>query len=156
MINSQQKAVGAALAMAVAGMVGYASNTVGSEQGSVTSLAENQTDMMHCFGVNACKGHNACKTASNACAGHGSCKGEGFIEMPVKACADVGGEGKDDVAWQADSTDFIHCSDVNVCKGHNDCKTASNACAGHGSCKGQGFVAIPEKSCTDMGGTVSS
>ncbi len=42
----------------------------------------------------------------------------------------------------------VHCYGVNVCKGHNDCKTASNAC------KGQGFVSVSEKACADIGGTV--
>ena len=48
----------------------------------------------------------------------------------------------------------VHCYGVNVCKGHNDCKTASNACKGHASCKGQGFVSVSEKACADIGGTV--
>lgn len=155
MINAKQKAAGATLAMAVAGLVGCASGT-GANDSSVASsaAAANQTDMMHCYSANICKGHNDCKTASNACAGHGSCKGQGFVSMPAKACADVGGKAKDDVVWQASTADLVHCSGVNVCKGHNDCKTASNACAGHGSCKGTGFVAIPAKSCADIGGKV--
>ncbi len=48
----------------------------------------------------------------------------------------------------------VHCYGVNVCKGHNDCKTASNACKGQASCKGQGFVAVSAKTCADIGGTV--
>lgn len=48
----------------------------------------------------------------------------------------------------------VHCYGVNVCKGHNDCKTASNACKGQASCKGQGFVAVPAKTCADIGGSV--
>ncbi len=48
----------------------------------------------------------------------------------------------------------IHCFGVNKCKGHNDCKTASNACKGHASCKGQGFVAVTASACGHMGGTV--
>ncbi len=48
----------------------------------------------------------------------------------------------------------VHCYGVNVCKGHNDCKTASNACSGQASCKGQGFVVVSEKTCADIGGTV--
>ncbi len=48
----------------------------------------------------------------------------------------------------------VHCYGVNVCKGHNDCKSASNACKGQASCKGQGFVAVSEKTCGDIGGTV--
>lgn len=152
-----EKALGATLAMAVAGLVGCAASSGGAETGSAVAAATaNKTDMMHCFGANVCKGHNDCKTASNACAGQGSCKGEGFVSTPVTACDDIGGEKKDDVIWQANTADLIHCSGVNVCKGHNDCKTASNACAGHGSCKGQGFVALPAKSCTDIGGDIDS
>ena len=79
MVNAKQKAVGAALAMAVAGLAGCATNSGSNAQSSANTLAANQTDMMHCYSVNTCKGHNACKTASNACAGHGSCKGEGFV-----------------------------------------------------------------------------
>ncbi len=48
----------------------------------------------------------------------------------------------------------VHCYGVNVCKGHNDCKTASNACKGKAACKGQGFVSMSEKACADVGGTV--
>lgn len=48
----------------------------------------------------------------------------------------------------------VHCYGVNVCKGHNDCKTANNACKGQASCKGHGFVTMSEKACIDIGGTV--
>lgn len=48
----------------------------------------------------------------------------------------------------------VHCYGVNVCKGHNDCKTASNACKGQAVCKGHGFVVVSEKACADIGGTV--
>lgn len=44
------------------------------------------------------------------------------------------------------------CFGVNVCGGHNDCKTAKNACGGHASCKGTGFVSMPAKACKDIGG----
>ncbi len=47
----------------------------------------------------------------------------------------------------------VHCYDVNKCKGHNDCKSASNSCKGHASCKGQGFVSMPAASCDHIGGT---
>lgn len=48
----------------------------------------------------------------------------------------------------------VHCYGVNVCKGHNDCKTAKNACKGHGSCKGMGFVTMSKDACDNIGGTV--
>ena len=49
---------------------------------------------VHCFGVNKCKGHNDCKTASNACKGHASCKGKGFVSMTKHACDEIGGKVK--------------------------------------------------------------
>ena len=49
-------------------------------------------DLIHCFGVNKCKGHNDCGTDNNSCAGHAECKGQGFVAMPKKACDDVGGK----------------------------------------------------------------
>lgn len=48
----------------------------------------------------------------------------------------------------------VHCFGVNKCKGHNDCKTATNACKGHASCKGQGFVAMSRHACEEIGGSV--
>ena len=55
----------------------------------------------------------------------------------------------------AGSSADVHCFGVNKCKGHNDCKTASNACKGMASCKGQGFVAMSEKACDDIGGSTT-
>ncbi len=79
---------GLALALAAAGMVGCASY---QQESAETSAATTSADMVHCYGVNKCAGHNDCKTASNACKGHGSCKGKGFVSMSAKACGDVGG-----------------------------------------------------------------
>ena len=55
------------------------------------------------------------------------------------------------VAASSDSA-MVKCFGVNVCKGHNDCKTANNACKGHGSCKGQGFVKMSAGACSKIGG----
>ena len=38
-------------------------------------------EMVHCAGVNSCKGTSACKTAENACKGHG------FLGMTADECA---------------------------------------------------------------------
>ena len=78
------KSTGTALAIAAASLVGCASYTA-------TGDSVNATNDVHCFGVNKCKGHNDCKTSSNACKGHASCKGKGFISMPASACDHVGG-----------------------------------------------------------------
>ena len=147
-----KKMTGVALAMAAAGLAGCASVESGSQGGAKSA----STDLVHCYGVNQCKGHNDCKTADNACGGHGSCKGSGFVAMPAKACGDVGGKVQDEWKGSVALADLSHCYDVNICKGHNDCKTADNACGGHGSCKGTGFVAIPAKACGDIGGKVGS
>ena len=143
---------GVALAMVAAGC---ASNGSTGGTGAIASNA-NSTDLVHCYGVNVCGGHNDCASADHACAGQGSCKGTGFVGMPSKACADVGGEVKDEWRGSIAKSDLVHCYDVNVCGGHNDCKTAENACAGQGSCKGTGFVAMPAKACGDIGGKVGA
>jgi len=78
------KTTGAALAIAAASIVGCANY-------DTTTSASAKSDV-HCYGVNKCKGHNDCKTASNACKAHASCKGKGFISMPKSACDHVGGK----------------------------------------------------------------
>jgi len=142
---------GAALALAMASLSGQAMAT----ETNTTPMAAGETDLVHCYGVNACKGHNDCKTADNACNAQGSCKGTGFVGMPSKACSDVGGTQKDDWVGKVTKADLVHCYGVNICKGHNDCKGADNACAGMASCKGMGFVNTTAKSCGDIGGKAS-
>ena len=149
------KLTGAALAIAAAGLIGCESMPGYGGDSTASAAAAAKADLVHCYGVNICGGHNDCKTASNACAGHASCKGTGYVGMPAKACADVGGTQKDSWTGSIAKADLVHCSGVNICGGHNDCKTASNACAGQASCKGTGFVATPAKACKDIGGKVS-
>jgi uncharacterized membrane protein len=80
--NKASKTTGIALALAAAGALATAPMAVSAgEQANV-----------HCYGVNKCKGHNDCKTASNACKGMASCKGQGFVAMSAKACDDIGGK----------------------------------------------------------------
>lgn len=77
------------------GFVGTTTKSCGDIGGEVRDEWRgemNSADLIHCNGVNICKGHNDCGTANNSCAGHASCKGTGFVAMPAKACADVGGE----------------------------------------------------------------
>jgi hypothetical protein len=148
--NIQNMFSGAAMAVAVAGLAG------GAVSAQAEAAAGGSSDLVHCYGANVCKGHNDCKTADNACGGHASCKGTGFVAMPSKSCGDVGGKIKDDWTGSIASAELVHCYGVNVCKGHNDCKTADNACGGHASCKGTGFVATPAKACADIGGKVGA
>ena len=82
------KMTGIALAIAAAGLM---AGCAGSQAAS-TSASASTADMVHCYGVNKCGGHNDCKSADNACAGKASCKGSGFVAMPSKACANIGGK----------------------------------------------------------------
>ena len=74
--------------------------------------------------------------------------------LAVIAAGLAGGASAQATAVPAGSVELVHCSGVNICGGHNDCKTAANSCKGTGSCKGSGFVAAPAKACADIGGTV--
>lgn len=80
-----QKITGVALAVAAAGLFSVAPMTVS---------AGSDSDVK-CFGVNKCKGHGDCKSASNACNGKNSCKGQGFVKMSKEACDKVGGKMKE-------------------------------------------------------------
>jgi hypothetical protein len=50
------------------------------------------------------------------------------------------------------AAETVHCMGVNSCKGHSSCKTANSSCKGLNSCKGQGFVAVPQDVCDQLGG----
>jgi len=86
-MKSFTKTTGVALAIAAASLTGCASGGDSMGASKMSASAES----VKCFGVNTCKGHNDCKTASNACKGQASCKGLGFLKMSSKACGDVGG-----------------------------------------------------------------
>lgn len=46
-----------------------------------------------CAGVNSCKGHSECKTATHECKGQNSCKGDGWVTKPsAEACTSAGGK----------------------------------------------------------------
>jgi uncharacterized membrane protein len=49
-------------------------------------------EMIHCAGINACKGQAACAGAGNSCAGQNSCKGKGWIETSKDECLKKGGK----------------------------------------------------------------
>jgi uncharacterized membrane protein len=69
-MNTKTTATGAALAFAVATLFA----------GLTSTIAVAEEAQIHCYGVNACKGQNDCKTASNAC------KGQGFKTMTLAEC----------------------------------------------------------------------
>ena len=58
---------------------------------ATTSYAAHQ---VKCYGVNACKGQSACKTATNTCKGKNSCKGQGFLMESAAQCKKMNGSLK--------------------------------------------------------------
>ena len=73
----------AILASAVAGLfiAGSASPAfAGSDEGGA------EAEKIHCEGVNACKSHSDCKTATNDCKGLNECKGKGYVSMTQEEC----------------------------------------------------------------------
>ena len=80
MINAKS---GACLAAAAAVLV-----MAGTQ---VASAAEGSKSGVKCYGVNACKGNSACKSAGNACKGQNACKGTGFVPTSADACKQLGG-----------------------------------------------------------------
>jgi len=86
-MSAMKKTTGLALAIAAASLMGCAATTE-----TKTAMADSAEQLVHCYGVNKCGGHNDCKTADNACKGQASCKGQGFVAVTAKACADVGGK----------------------------------------------------------------
>ena len=149
-MNIFSKFSGATLALMAAGMANSAEMAATHGKKATSDAVE----LVHCAGLNTCAGVNDCKSATNECKGQAGCHGESFMLAPAASCDNMGGKIVDagKTATAAAST-LVHCMGANMCKGHNDCKTADNACKGQGSCKGKGFVAIPASSCKAVGGT---
>ena len=60
--------------------------------GALVSTPAAASHKVHCTGINACKGHSACKTATNACKGKNACKGQGFVLASKHKCTAKGGK----------------------------------------------------------------
>jgi len=48
-------------------------------------------EVVHCYGVNTCKGTSDCAAGTHSCKGQNECKGSGFKALTKKACAAQGG-----------------------------------------------------------------
>ena len=81
-MNTANKITGLAIAAAAAAMFVMA---------PVAQAAKHE-GMVHCTGVNGCKGKSECKTASNGCKGQNACKGKGMTSMSEKDCTTKGGK----------------------------------------------------------------
>ena len=82
----QKKALGVTLASAAAAMF-----IAGAAVGGIPATAH-AADGVKCMGINACKGHGACKTATNDCKGMNACKGQGWLPTSSGVeCSEKGG-----------------------------------------------------------------
>jgi uncharacterized membrane protein len=59
--------------------------------GTAANAKHKTAEVVHCYGVNSCKGTSDCKSGSHDCKGQNSCKGQGFKAETAKACAAQGG-----------------------------------------------------------------
>ena len=53
--------------------------------------AKSKVELVHCYGVNSCKGTSDCKSGNHECKGLNDCKGQGFKAESAKQCAADGG-----------------------------------------------------------------
>lgn len=85
-MSIQKKTVGATLATAAAALF-----ITGAAMTAAPSAA--QAESVKCVGVNSCKGHGSCKTASNECKGQNACKGQGWVSVgSADECTSKGGK----------------------------------------------------------------
>jgi len=85
-MTTPMKTIGMAMAVSAAGFF--------AASGAMADEGKGDEAKVHCYGVNACKGHNDCKGEQNACKGHGACKGKGYLSMTAEKCAAAGGTVK--------------------------------------------------------------
>ena len=83
-MNTAKKLSGIALATAAAGLFAATLAT--------PVLAAKHEGMVHCLGINGCKGKSDCATADNACKGHNACNGKGWVATSAKDCTKKGGK----------------------------------------------------------------
>ena len=88
MLNMKNSAAlaSAAFAIALSAAAQAAPAPTGSSGAAVASA-----DMVHCYGVNSCKGTADFKTTEHDCKGMNACKGHGFRAMAAGQCLKRGG-----------------------------------------------------------------
>ena len=88
-MSVMKKTIGASVATAAAALF------ISGAAMTAAPTAAKAADGVKCMGVNACKGHGACKTAKNECKGMNACKGMGWVSVhSAKECMDKGGKVK--------------------------------------------------------------
>ncbi len=84
-MTSSKATVSVAAVAAAMALASFVASTPASAQ-----QAKDAT-VVHCYGVNSCKGMSDCKSGKNDCKGMNDCKGQGFKELSAKTCAAQGG-----------------------------------------------------------------
>ncbi len=84
-----KKTLGATIAAAAA--LTFATAPVSTAFADDAAAPAAASAQVQCFGVNACKGQSACKTAQNNCNGQNSCKGKGVMMLTPDDCKAKGG-----------------------------------------------------------------
>ena len=81
-----EKQYKALLAASVAGLLA----TAGSAwSGQVVHAGEGE--MVHCYGVNKCKGNGDCGGKGHSCAGKNGCEGQGYLDLDGDDCLRIKG-----------------------------------------------------------------
>ena len=76
-----------AAAMALTSSLAFAAEAPEGSRGT----AIGNDDVVHCYGVNTCKGTADCATTSHECKGQNECAGHGFKAMKAGECLTAGG-----------------------------------------------------------------
>ena len=72
----------AAAAIALSSAAAFAADPPAGSSGR----AIGRTDVVHCYGVNSCKGSSDCKTTTHECKGMNSCRNQGFKAIAAGTC----------------------------------------------------------------------
>lgn len=84
-MNTSQKTIRLAATAAMLAMTGL------SISANAAETAKGAKELVHCYGINTCKGTSDCATVKTSCKGQNECKGSGFIATTAKECAAKGG-----------------------------------------------------------------
>ena len=76
-----------AAAMALASTPSFAAEAPGGSRGAAIGA----DDIVHCYGVNTCKGTADCATTEHDCKGQNECAGHGFRALKAGECLTLGG-----------------------------------------------------------------
>ena len=87
MSTRNRAAAALAAAMALTSTAGFAAEAPAGSRGAAIAA----DDIVHCYGVNSCKGTADCATAEHDCKGQNECAGHGFRALKAGECLTLGG-----------------------------------------------------------------